>query len=613
MRKLLSLLTLLLSFLLLNIGCGAVDPRNGDDDDDSAASDDDDSAASDDDDAVSDDDDAASDDDDAADDDDTLPSGPVTCSPGLSALTLTSGITQDVQLSADLDGVPSSGDSWLVVQGPGSVDPSGLFTSSPDVGGEAMVAVFVGQEIGYCIVEMSMEGDQNETGDPGLPNGFANASVSVDDSCAAELLYPLDGSVMPGSFAPPLIQWDAAGHSHHALALSSQWTSITLYTTDNSYMPSFEQWQGLTIYDPGDTVTLSLTSGTWNGSSFVGDVCTSSADTQFDAVDASINGTVIYWEPPITKSISFSAAAAPTNSLVGFQSTLPPPFGCHGCHTVNLANPMLMTYGDGVPGMATMLVNLSNPGTILQEWGASQGDGLVAYGAPGPLGSFVVAGTVMGELKLFDAITGTFVGALTTSKPADMPNWSPDGSKIVYVGCDASASALGADDCSLYTQDWNAATQSFGNETLIAARAAGDTLYYPAFSPDSLWVAYNRAEVWTDSSANTFTSNNNPKAKLMLVAASGGVQMELAAANGPGDMTNSWPRWAPVSGSTGWLAWSTKRDYGHTTSDRAQLWVSEIDFSLAAAGSDGSSPPVWLPGQLTTAGNHTPTWLPRFN
>ena len=78
-------------------------------------------------------------------------------------------------------------------------------------------------------------------------------------------------------------------------------------------------------------------------------------------------------------------------------------------------------------------------------------------------------------------------------------------------------------------------------------------------------------------------------------------------------MTNSWPRWAPTSGGTGWLAWSTKRDYGHTTSDRAQLWVSEIDFTLAASGVDASKAPVWLPGQLTTAGNHTPTWLPRFN
>ena len=73
---------------------------------------------------------------------------------------------------------------------------------------------------------------------------------------------------------------------------------------------------------------------------------------------------------------------------------------------------------------------------------------------------------------------------------------------------------------------------------------------------------------------------------------------------------HTWPRWAPAGG---WLAVSTKRNYGHTTSDLAQLWVTAIDFSLAAQGVDPSQPPAWIPGQLTTAGNHTPTWLPRFN
>jgi hypothetical protein len=137
-------------------------------------------------------------------------------------------------------------------------------------------------------------------------------------------------------------------------------------------------------------------------------------------------------------------------------------------------------------------------------------------------------------------------------------------------------------------------------------------VYYPSFSPDSQWVGYNRAVQGIDAEGDTISSNANPGAKVMVVAATGGTQMELFEANGVGDLTNSWPRWAPATGTTGWLAFSTKRPYGHTIDDRAQLWVTKIDFSVASTGVDPSAPPAWIPGQLTSEGNHTPTWLPRF-
>jgi hypothetical protein len=597
----------LLAALVLGTGCYG--DLVGTQDDDDAGSDDDDVAADDDDDAT-DDDDAADDDDDAADDDDddTIPQGPVDCAPALTEFSLVSGVTQDVQLEASVEGEPATDVTWSVISGPGTVSASGLFTSSPIVGGEAIVQSWVNNEPGYCVVEMTMEGDQNETGDPGLPAGFDSATVLTDDACAGEILYPLADSAMPGSFAPPVIQWSTGGFSHHALELSSQWTTVTVYTTDDQYEPSFEQWHGLTINDPGDTVTLTLTSGTWNGSSFVGDVCTSTAATAVDVTDANLNGTIIYWAPPITKSISFDADSVPVNSTVAFASAV-----CHGCHTVNLGNPMRMTYGPGFPG-STALIDLSNPGTILQQWGGFFP--LVDYGAPDNTGGYVVAGETGfsgSSLQLFDANTGAELGTIPTEKSPAMPNWSPDGTKLVYVGCDGGASALGAVDCDLYTQTWDAASETFSNETLIAARTAGETLYYPTFSPDSQWIAYNRAVQGIDAEGDTISSNSNPGAKVMLVSASGGTQINLSLASGVGDLTNSWPRWAPSAGGSAWLAWSSKRAYGHTVDGRAQLWVSQIDFSAAAAGDDASKPPVWLPGQLTSEGNHTPTWLPRFD
>jgi len=610
-----SLLALLAALALPLAGClspfGDDDDATGADDDDVA---DDDDATSDDDDATGDDDDATGDDDDATGDDDdaTTPAGPLSCSPGSSQLALTQGSQQTVQFSATVDlgngPEPATGVEWSIVEGPGSIDTfSALFTSSPDVGGLTEVLAYLNGETAICTIEMTMDGEDNSTGNGAVPAGFSGATVVTDDNCAAELLYPLDDSAMPGSFAAPVIQWDAAGHNMHRLEIASSWTTISVYTTGNQYQPAPATWNGLTIYDPADIITLTLTSGTWIGSGFSGSVCTSSTSTSFEVTDGSLNGTIVYWEPPITKALSFDALGGTQNSNVPFQAAV-----CHGCHTNNLANPMLMTYGPGFPG-TTALVDLGNPGTPL--WSVGGFLPLIDYGAPDPTGAFVVVGETGftgSSLKLLNGATGVEITALTTAKPAAMPNWSPDGSQIVYVGCDGAASALEAEECNLYTQDWNASSQSFSNETLIASHQANETLYYPTFSPDSAWVAYNKASPVLNADGEQNWSNANPTADMMLVSASGGAQLELGQANGLGDLTNSWPRWAPVAANYAWLAVSTKRPYGHTVDNRSQLWVTAIDFTAAAAGNDPSRPPAWIPGQLTTAGNHTPTWLPRF-
>ena len=615
-----ALLVLLFALLLPASGClspfgtGDDDDATGDDDDDATGDDDD--ATGDDDDATGDDDDATGDDDDDAtgddDDDATTPAGPLSCAPGLTQLALVQGVTQSVQFSATIElgngPEPATGVEWSIFTGPGTMDTfSGLFTSSPDVGGEAQVLGYLDGESALCTVEMTMDGEDNTTGNSAVPGAFSGATVQTDDGCAASFEYPLDDSAMPASFEAPLIQWDAGGNNMHMLEIASTWTTITVYSSGNEYQPAPDVWNGLTIFDPGSTVTMTLTSGTWSGSGFSGSPCTATTSTAVEVTDGSLNGTIVYWEPPITKAISFDAFGGTQNTPVQFAAAV-----CHGCHTVNLANPMLMTYGPGFPG-STALINLADPGTILQQWGGFFP--LVDYGAPDPTGAYVVvgeAGITGSALKLMNATTGVDMGVITTSKGAAMPNWSPDGTQIVYVGCDGSASALEAAECDLYTQDWNASNQTFSNETEIASHAVNETLYYPTFSPDSQWVAYNKASPVINSDGEENWSNSNPTADMMLVSASGGAQIELGEANGIGDLTNSWPRWAPVTANYAWLAVSTKRAYGHTVENRSQLWVTAIDFSAAAAGNDPSRPPSWIPGQLTSAGNHTPTWLPRF-
>lgn len=603
-------LTATLSLLALGAACSTpyVPP-----DDSETNADDTGADASDD---VSDDASDPSDDSDPVDTSDTSvvdDGGPLRCIPATTRLQVSGGVAQDLQLTAEEDQggswSPASGVTWHLLTGPGTVSPTGLYRTPTDHGGRAEVRVSRGSRVATCVVEVEADATLNPAGDPGLPGAFGGSTPGTSGSCAA-IIYPLADSAMPGSFAAPLIQWTQGGANRFELVLESEWTTLRVYLTGDSFRPTPQQWWGLTRDDPGTEVSLTLTAGSWSGGGFSGGTCRAGAPTRIEVTDATINGTIVYWAPPITKSLSFDANTAATLDRVALPGNL-----CHGCHTVNLAKPMRMTYGPDFPGK-TNLVDLGSPSNVLKSWGNGFTD-MKDYAAPDPTGAYVViSGMALAsgsKMKLYSQTSGAEMQTLSTARAPTMPNWSPDGSKLVYAGCDGGASALSGANCDLYIQTWDASSNRFSGEQLLVARGANQTLYYPSFSPDSRWVAFNAAEQWTNADGELQSSNANPKAKLMLVSATGGSARVLDNANGVGDLTNSWPRWAPAAGDYAWLAWSTTRAYGHQVQGRAQLWVSGIDLTAAQAGSaDPSLPPVWIPGQLTTEANHTPTWLPRY-
>ncbi len=541
---------------------------------------------------------------------DTTLNGFVACRPAYTGLTVI-GTSQSVQLFADVhtnDGqiIPIADPTWRIESGPGSVAPDGLYTSPTDHGGIATVQARFSGARGNCEIEIDADATTGPASGGPMPGAFDNASPTVSEDCTSQLIYPLGGAAIPGSFIAPDIQWTTGGANAFQLRLTSSLTTLTVYTTTPSYTPTPGQWAGLTRFDPGVQVELELTAGTLNGGTLT-NACSAETLTEVEVTDGGLNGTIVYWAPPATKALSFDANESPLRASIPLPGAV-----CHGCHTVNLALPTRMAYGPDIPGR-TNLVDLSSPATILRTFG----DGFFDrrdYAAPDPTGTFIViSGTafVSSRMTLFNQATGATIAEIATAQAPTMPNWSPDGNTLVYSGCSAGASALGGTACSLYTQTWNSTTNRFGNETLIASPGPNETLYYPTFSPDSQWVAYNRAEQWNDADGELQTSNANPRAKLMLVAANGGPQRLLSNANGAGDLTNSWPRWAPTVGDYAWLAYSTRRDYGVRASDTPQLWVTGID--LTSAATDPSLPPVWVPGQLTTEGNHTPTWLPKLD
>jgi len=107
----------------------------------------------------------------------------------------------------------------------------------------------------------------------------------------------------------------------------------------------------------------------------------------------------------------------------------------------------------------------------------------------------------------------------------------------------------------------------------------------------------------------------------MVVAAGGGAPIDLASANGT--LGNSWPKWAPFvhhfQGATIlWLSFSSRRAYGlrqpmSQGAPASQLWFVPVDVDKLAAGQDPGYPPLWLPFQDSSTGNHIAQWVEKVD
>ena len=117
---------------------------------------------------------------------------------------------------------------------------------------------------------------------------------------------------------------------------------------------------------------------------------------------------------------------------------------------------------------------------------------------------------------------------------------------------------------------------------------------------------------------STEDAYNDASAELWVVKADGSAPpIKLDTANIGGGLTNSWPRWAPFSGTYGdqhdpiyWLTFSSKRDFGVRLVGAAepQIWMTPFFPSRAAAGQDPTAPAFWLPFQDIATSNHIAQW-----
>lgn len=469
----------------------------------------------------------------------------------------------------------------------GTIDDAGQFTASGFTGGETWITAEVGGVVGQADVKVRYREER-------LPDGIdVSAFDATPTPTVDKWVYPADGVNLPRNTPSLLFEWTLLEGAVYRLDFASTYTSMTVYTEQAEYVADGPTWATIAGTNAGGEVSVVLTMALADGS-----VLQEAPRTlHVNRMDA--EGSVIYWSTTSSGLIKLPWGGVATNFLTPTESG----GRCVGCHVLSNDGKIAFTYDGGNQGLGIKRVDdMSDvigpapsgytPGTT---WPAGN------FKTFSPDGRFLLS-AYMGNLKLYDAETGAFVKDVLTDGTATHVDWSPDGTKVVFVRNIP------------HEQDWQFSGPSqlailpylgngaFGTWRVIVEPPDGWKAYYPTFSPDGNWIAFNQS---------TGDANNDPDAELWVVdTAAKRPPVRLTAANGEGQLTNSWPRWAPLpDDDVLWLAFSSARPYGTKAVGRPQIWVAGFDPARAEQGTDPSWPAFWLTGQATDTSNHQPFWI----
>ncbi|HMV68406.1 MAG TPA: hypothetical protein PKA64_16275 [Myxococcota bacterium] len=485
------------------------------------------------------------------------------------------------------DGEPERVDvvQWsLSNRSAGALDTDGAFVASTTNGGEALVTATLDGVSGTAALHVVFEDALNPDGvDTSLFSG-PRLPPLVDDGGAplTAWLYPPDRVVVPRN-APALhFMWQDQGALAYRLSFRSPTTRIDVYTPRPEYVADEAMWARTAATNAGGDVSVELSAALPDG------VRTEKGrQVHVNRLDAF--GSIIYW------STSRSGLVEIPYGLPARDFLTPAETGhCVACHAVSRDGRVAFTYdgGNGALGVKS----IADRADIVGPDSGQAGN----FHTFSPDGQLLVTAS-HGDLRLIDATTGAALGDVLTTGDATHPDWSPTDDALVFVRARSHIEdwILGG-STSLLMMD-HLGGGSFGAPRLLVESDADHRLYYPSFSPDGAWVAYNR------STGDTY---DDPDAELWVVAADGSSPpIRLDAANDVGPLTNSWPRWGPLpDDDVLWLTFASKRPYGFLTSGNPQIWMTAFDPTRAASGLDPSSPAAWLPNQDVTTNNHIPVW-----
>lgn len=488
----------------------------------------------------------------------------------------------------------------------GSIDDGGGFESVDTNGG---ITTVTANHLGITAEATVTVVYATEVFEDGLDEAVAEAfaAATPEEDGGLYFSYPTNGVTVPRNLAGLVFQIDDDdGADVYRIRFRSDITDVSVFLAAEQWEASSALWEVISASNKRGTVTVSVEAASWDGETLSGVRLGDSIEMTVNRLDA--RGSVLYWETAgeSIMRIPFGATTAET-----FWDAEDSDGRCSGCHTL-IESPgsdediMVVTH-DGVDGRFTV-IDVSDPGAPEAVVEPNDNNRLT-FQAASPDNRFLI-GTNGPVATIYEARSGNPIKSFTFDTPVTHPNWSPDNDAILLVQIveeiDGTRYSVRSDmdfeRGEILEIAWDPDAQELGETRIVKARSRDHNFYYPAYSPDGEWIAYNRSAIGAYAASD---------ADVWLMSRDGSIDVPLDSANALGDLQNSYPRWGPLpDDEILWLAFSSRRDYAASENDISlpQIWVAAINPSLAEKGQDPSSAPFWLPGQDTRSDNHLPIW-----
>ena len=471
--------------------------------------------------------------------------------------------------------------------------------------------------------------DTGAPSDGGTLFGSAGTGSASGGPCMYE---PEVNTLYPQNWLRPRFSWVASGTENLfelRVTAANEVNPLVVYTTATSWTMPAAIWSALSAHIIEQPLTVTVRGATYNGTALTsGPEIGTSGPIEIAA--SSAPGAIVYWTTSGGTGFrgfhigdeSVTTVASPTDDA--------PTTACIGCHSSTpdgtyVAYSASQNAGNGDPAMMGLLStdgNKTKPpfisasaATLMQRMGQElpefshdhwqTGDHTAIDMWPVTTSDFEIMWT---DLEATSTAQGSGWGLIARTGDsgfAASASFAQNTDTLLYVSAPSVASGVTVGSGDIWTVPYN--DRAGGTAAPVAgANTAEYNEFYPRFSPDDKYIAFNRVPTGQSSYANT-------QSEVFVIPAAGGTPLRITA-NDPPTCTgvtspgveNSWPKWAPdVTTANGknyyWLTFSSIRD----SAAIPQLYVTPIV-------DDGTTlttyPALYLWNQPDDEHNHTPAW-----